>query len=69
MATGTKVWVTGIKKKACGQYLQLLASWGASDRKATRSRPVKFVERPNSSVDGMFQSDENGGVGLQREDA
>ena len=42
------------EKEACGRNLQLLASWGASDRKATRSRPVKSVEWPESSVDGTF---------------
>lgn len=57
------------ENKACGQYLQLLASWGASDRKKTRSRPVKSVEEANSSVDGTFQAEKDGGVGLQRQDA
>ena len=44
-------------QRACEQCLQLLASWGASDRKATRSRPVKSVKGPNSSDDGMFQAE------------
>ena len=57
------------KQRACGRYLQLLALWGASDRKATRSRPVKCVDGPYSSVDGMFQAEKDGGVGLQRKDA
>ncbi len=57
------------EKGACGQYLQLLASWGATDRKATRSRPVKCVGETNLSVDGTLQADEDGGVGLQRKDA
>ena len=57
------------RQRACEQYLQLLASWGASDRKATGSRPVKSARGPNSSVDGMFQAEEDGGVGLQRETA
>lgn len=70
MGSWNQLWATGTKRqRACERYVQLLASWGASDRKASRSRPVKCVNGPNPSVDGMFQAEEDGGVGLQRKDA
>ena len=68
-APGTKFGPQGEKQMDVWAISAATAMWGASDCKATRSRPVKCVGEPDLSVDGMFQAEKDGGVGLQRKDA
>ena len=70
MGAGTKLRATGkIDKGLVNNICSYLRRGELRTAKRQRSRPVKRARGPNSSVDGMFQAEEDGGVGLQQETA
>lgn len=57
------------RQRTCENICSYLRRGELRTAKRQRSRPVKRARGPNSPGDGMFQAEEDGGVGLQQEAA